>query len=178
MNHNDFYDTEWKKSKKLVDVTVALFGTCGGSKWRDPFIAMYERMGISYYNPVVPNWTPECAVAEAKALEESEIILFPVTGETYGFGSLGEIGFAVAQVKGNRDRALIVYVDPVVSADDGGIADFSGAAKASGKARALVRAHLAKVDAPNVIVVNSLEQMLNASIRLHDALRAWQESVR
>lgn len=60
---------------------IGLFGTCGKSKWRDSFVASYTELGINFYNPLVANWTPACAVEEAEHLASDEIILFPVTAE-------------------------------------------------------------------------------------------------
>jgi hypothetical protein len=37
--------------------TVFLGGTCNNSKWRDILI---PKLKVSYFNPVVENWTPEC----------------------------------------------------------------------------------------------------------------------
>ena len=41
---------------------IGLFGTCGNSNWRVPVIQKLNSLGIAVFNPVVPNWTPECAV--------------------------------------------------------------------------------------------------------------------
>ncbi len=71
-------------------VTVGLFGTCGGSLWREPFEAKYNEQGIVFFNPQVDDWNPSMADIEAQHLAEDEIILFPITGETYGTGSLAE----------------------------------------------------------------------------------------
>lgn len=60
-------------------LAIGMFGTCGGSTWREKFIEKYEEQGMNYFNPQVENWTPECAVDEARHLAEDKIILFPVT---------------------------------------------------------------------------------------------------
>ena len=73
-------------------MTIGLFGTCGNSKWRDSFIKDYEKEGIDYYNPQVDNWKPEDAKVEAEHLANDKIILFPVTRETSGLGSLVTVG--------------------------------------------------------------------------------------
>lgn len=77
----------------LKDV-VGLFGTCGTSLWRDPVMEELAVAGIEFFNPVVPDWTPECATIEADHLATDKVILFVVTGETEGFGSLAETGWA------------------------------------------------------------------------------------
>jgi len=37
--------------KNFEAKTVGLFGTCGNSKWRDPFIKKLNQLGVTYYNP-------------------------------------------------------------------------------------------------------------------------------
>lgn len=149
-------------------ITVGLFGTCGNSQWRDAFIAKYEALGIPYFNPQVPNWTPELAEVEAWHLANDEILLFPVTAETYGTGSLAETGFSVASaLAGNTRRFVVAYIAPTVT--DALTQANPVAAKESLRARALVRAHLAKQPSPNVYVVDSLEQMLETSLSLYAA---------
>ena len=160
-----------KKNPRVI--TIGLFGTCGNSQWRTPFIEHYERRGIAYFNPVVPNWDESCAAVEAEHLVEDEIILFPVTDETTGFGSLGEVGFSINQaITSNDERFVVVYIAPGVN-DDVREAD-AKAAKESCKARALVLAHLRKQyhKYPNVFVVESLDDMLNASSFLYDAMNS------
>jgi len=45
---------------------VFLGGTCNGSKWRDILI---PRLKISYFNPVVDNWTEEDYQKELKIIK-------------------------------------------------------------------------------------------------------------
>lgn len=47
-------------SKKLC---VGLFGTCGGSEWRKPFIEAFDEKGIDYFNPQIDDWEAACAEA-------------------------------------------------------------------------------------------------------------------
>lgn len=97
-------------------ITIGLFGTCGQSRWREPFIAEYKNRNINYYNPQVDNWSPENAIEEAKHLTEDEIILFPITNETYGLGSLSEVGFSILNVINlNKRRSFIVFIDDNVN---------------------------------------------------------------
>jgi hypothetical protein len=37
---------------------IGLFGTCDKNRWRDPFMAKYDELGISYFNPMVDDWNP------------------------------------------------------------------------------------------------------------------------
>ena len=97
---------------EIIQPCVGLFGTCGGSRWRDPFMKRYGELGIQFFNPQVEDWKPEDAEAEADHLAEDAIILFPITGETYGTGSLAETGFSALQaIKLNRHRDFVVMIE-------------------------------------------------------------------
>ena len=75
--------------------TIGLFGTCGKSTWRKPFIERFNALKIPYFNPQVENWTPECTDIEAEHLANDGVILFPITDETTATGSLAETGFSI-----------------------------------------------------------------------------------
>lgn len=146
---------------------IGLFGTCGGSTWRNEFMKKYTERGIAFFNPQVDDWKPELAEIEAEHLINDEIILFPVTNETFGTGSLAETGFSIMQVINTNDnRSVIIMVDKDLK-DELKVADPT-ASKESTRARALVRAHLKKVNKPNVYIVDSLEDMLEVSLKLHE----------
>lgn len=148
---------------------IGLFGTCGGSKWRDAFIKKYESHGINYFNPVKPDWNPADAVIEAEHLVNDDIVLFPITHETYGTGSLAETGYSIMNaIRANDQRFVIIYISSVL--DQQLFVDNPTAAKDSCTARAIVTAHLTKVNNPNVFMVNSLEQMLEVSMKLHQVV--------
>lgn len=155
-------------------ITIGLFGTCGGSTWRDQFMAVYDARGISYFNPQVDNWTPEMADIEAQHLVEDDIILFPVTGETTGLGSLAETGFSMFQaMKTNMNRYFLFLVD--AECDPAKVTD-PVLAKESRRARALVRAHLRKNTHPNVFVCDDLGQMLEVSLFLHKSISSIRQA--
>lgn len=144
---------------------IGLFGTCGNSKWRDSFIAEYEKLGIGFYNPQVPDWKPEDAEIEAEHLANDKIILFPITGESYGLGSLSEVGFSVLnaiRLDDRRDFIILIETNLDESLDDAGMR------KESSRARALVKQHLKKLRLPNLYLVDSLEEMLKISITLYE----------
>jgi hypothetical protein len=147
---------------------IGLFGTCGDSKWREPFIEAYKTLGIRYFNPQVADWNPQLADIEAQHLKMDEIILFPVTDETYGTGSLAETGFSILQaITSPLRRYVVVLIAPEpaehLKADE-------TAYKESVRARRLVRAHLNANPRENVFVVNTLGQMLALSIALHNTM--------
>lgn len=170
-----------------MSITIGLFGTCGSSKWREPFMKAYKEQGINYFNPVKEDWKVEDAQIEAEHLANDEIICFPVTDETYAFGSLGEVGFSILQaIKLNQRREIIIMIDPDMKSEViNGNSPSAGTAavvadqkrKDSIKARALVMAHLKKIDYPNVWIVKSLENMLKLSLHLH-ALAVLKEGAK
>jgi len=147
-------------------ICIGLFGTCGGSSWRNVFMKKYQELGIEFYNPQVEDWKPELAEIEAGHLVNDEIILFPVTDETYGMGSLAETGFSINQViNTNVNRSVVLMVAKDVK-EELKVAN-PALAKESTRSRALVRAHLSKITRNNVYIVDSLEEMLEVSLQLH-----------
>lgn len=149
--------------------TVGLFGTCGGSTWRDAFMALLSQHNIAAFNPQVDNWTPELADIEAWHLANDQLILFPVTDETYGFGSLSETGFsAMSALSLNANRFVLMYIAPEVNE---ALKQASPEqADASRRARKLVMAHLAQSAHPNVFVATSLQDMLDKTLKLYAAI--------
>jgi hypothetical protein len=151
---------------KNLSTTIGLFGTCGNSKWRDNFISAYEKNGINYYNPLEADRNPTLAQIEAIHLVSDDIILFPVTDETYGVGSLAEIGFSIlSSLQWESNRHIIIFIDPKIDESKLTTVD-KQAVKDSNNARALVSEHLKKHKSSNVHVVSSLTDMLTLSIVL------------
>jgi hypothetical protein len=149
-------------------MTIGLFGTCGNSRWREQFITVYKKMGIDYFNPVKDDWKAEDAEIEAEHLANDEIILFPVTDETLGLGSLGEVGFSILQaIKLDSNRDIIVMIDKVLNDEAKGYFEES-MVRESIKMRALIRAHLKKLNYPNVYMVDTLDDMLSITLYLKD----------
>lgn len=150
----------------MYNPCIGLFGTCGNSNWRDQFINMYNQVGITFYNPQVPDWKSEDAAIEAEHLVNDEIVLFPVTNETYGMGSLAETGYSImSAIRADNKRYVVLYIDPTVDASL--VETDAWAAKESTRARALVLAHLKKINHPNVFITKSLQDMMNLSIMLY-----------
>lgn len=145
---------------------VGLFGTCGGSKWREPFIDCYTKEGIACFNPQVDDWKPEDAVVEAKHLASDAVVLFPITGETYGTGSLAETGFSILNaIRLDDRRDFVIYIEMELDPR----LDNAVARKESLRARALVKEHLKKLRLSNLYLVDSLEEMLEVSLALYRA---------
>jgi len=155
-------------NKKLC---IGMFGTCGKSTWRkNLFIPYYENImgledGVDYFNPQVDDWKPELAQIEAEHLAEDCIILFPITSETYGLGSLMETGFSLLNaIKLDDRRDFIVMVDQKL---DDELMENKELAEESLKGRTLVLQHLKKLNFSNVYIVNSLKDMLEISSILY-----------
>jgi hypothetical protein len=55
---------------------VFLGGTCNESQWRKELIPMSS---IDYFNPVVPEWTPECMEEERRQREPCDHCLYVIT---------------------------------------------------------------------------------------------------
>lgn len=71
---------------------VFLGGTCGESDWRGSLTPELEKLGIEYFNPVVPDWTPECIEIENR--EKNELCnthLYIITPEMKGVYSIAEM---------------------------------------------------------------------------------------
>ena len=89
---------------------IGLFATCGRSTWRKEFVEQYEELDIEFFNPQVGlgEWHPGMVDDENRHLAEDEIILFPVTDESTGQGSLAEIGFSIQQaLRMKRNRYFV-----------------------------------------------------------------------
>jgi hypothetical protein len=128
--------------------TIGLFGTYGNSTWRDSFIEEYKKRGIEFFNPQLPagTWTPGCVKIENDHLMNDGIILFPVTHETTGHGSLAEIGFSIsASLRRNPDRYFIFMIHDTCTAPDA----TEDARKESERSRVLVKSKLYEISKTN-----------------------------
>ena len=147
---------------------IGLFGTCGNSRWREPFMAKYQELGLNFFNPQVADWKQEDAEIEAKHLTEDAVILFPVTGETYGTGSLAEVGFSILQaIRLDDRRDFIIMIEKQLASKL--VEENPVTAKESMRSRALVVQHLRKLNLPNVYLVDTLDDMLAISAVLYGA---------
>ena len=143
---------------------VGLFGTCGSSTWRDPFVETFRAKGVDYFNPQVADWTPELATVEADHLAGDAIVMMAVTGETVGAASLVEAGLLVARAIQEPNRFFLLYIEEEVDPSLEG-------AKDSNRARRLLLEHLSRFDrVPNIEVASSLEGALDLSVKLWRAL--------
>ncbi len=74
----------------MKKVKVFLGGTCASSTWREELIPMLGE-NVEAFNPVVPNWTPECQAIEDEHRENDDICLYVITPEGEGFYSFVEV---------------------------------------------------------------------------------------
>jgi len=69
---------------------IFLGGTCNESTWRNDLIPLLVEVDISYFNPVVDDWTPECQEEERKQKQLCNIHLYVITKEMTGSFSIAE----------------------------------------------------------------------------------------
>lgn len=50
-----------------------------------------RQYGISYFNPQTTHWSPLMLPVEMRTKEHAHILLYVITGETLGIGSLTEV---------------------------------------------------------------------------------------
>ena len=83
-----------------------LGGTCNESTWREQLIAQLDER-VEFFNPVVPEWTPECQAREDKAREEARYVLFVIAAPMGGVFSIAE---AVDCSNKRPDHTLFAYL--------------------------------------------------------------------
>jgi len=148
-----------KYDYSTVDAQVFLMGTVGGV-WQDPsrdcwrehvVQPVLDELGVTYFNPVVKEWSGEDADREARALANAEVIVLVITDTSPSFASLSESGWALLGAM-QRNQKLIMYIDPQHSDED------------SERARLVVLSQARRLAAQfdGLIMVNSLDEVLEA----------------
>lgn len=95
---------------------VFLMGTAGNfedkkrSMWREPIKTACAKVGITCFDPVVPEWNEAAMKAEFEALITARVITMAITANTSGFGSLAESGWAALSAL-KRGQAFGLFVD-------------------------------------------------------------------
>ena len=78
-----------------VPERIFLGGTCPkwcGKQWRDELIPELDKRGISYFNPIVKDWTPDCIEIEnTEKSEKCDCELYILTPAMKGVYSIAEI---------------------------------------------------------------------------------------
>lgn len=81
-----------------------LGGTCVGRDWRKELIPELRKRKYKFFNPVVPDWTPECkAIEDTEKSEKCDTHLYILTPEMKGVYSVAEVVNSVwSCVSGSR----------------------------------------------------------------------------
>jgi hypothetical protein len=69
-------------------VSVFLGGTCNNSTWRNELI---DKLDISYFNPVVDDWTEAHRQIEIEQRKSCDYVLYVLTPLMYGVYSIAEL---------------------------------------------------------------------------------------
>lgn len=85
---------------------VFLGGTCNESDWRDKLIAKIHN--VDYFNPVVPDWTPECMEEEIRQREICDFCLYVITPKMTGTYSIAEV---VDDSNKRPNKTLFCYLE-------------------------------------------------------------------
>lgn len=89
-----------KLEEPPIPEKIFLGGTCGDSTWRDELIPALDKLGYQYFNPVVPDWTPECKAIEDTEKEDlCDCHLYIITPTMKGVYSIAEIINSAHEVK-------------------------------------------------------------------------------
>ena len=91
-----------------------LGGTCNGSKWRDCLIPLLEKNGLSYFNPVVPEWNDDAYRRELSERETSDFVLYVITPKSDSIYSIAEV---VDDSNKRSEKTLFL----VLNEDDGSV---------------------------------------------------------
>jgi hypothetical protein len=87
----------------LYEGSVFLGGTCANSTWRQELIAMLSE-NVPYFDPQVPDWTPEDAAREDACKPVSRFNVFVITGDALGTYS----GWEIHQ-EATNDAAKLIF---------------------------------------------------------------------
>ena len=67
---------------------VFLGGTCNNSTWRNKIIPMLK---VSYFNPVVDEWTTECMAEELQQRKSCDVCLYVITPKMVSPYAIAEV---------------------------------------------------------------------------------------
>ena len=128
----------------MEKTTIFLGGTCADSTWREELDGMLDHENISTFNPVVPDWTPECQVEEDMHREIDDICLYTITPEGTGFYSFVEV---TDDSNKRPDRTVLCVLQE------------ANGKKFEGHTLKCVLKTMKLVSANGVVVVDSLEKL-------------------
>ncbi|XP_055548922.1 uncharacterized protein LOC129732250 isoform X2 [Wyeomyia smithii] len=88
---------------------VFLGGSCNPTTWRaDVAIPTLNRLGISFYNPQVSEWTPDLLELEHRAKEKAKVLFFVMDSQTRSTAGAIE----VAHIAGKNSKHLVLVLLP------------------------------------------------------------------
>ena len=86
---------------------VFLGGTCNESTWRDDLIKLLDEEKVSFFNPVVEDWSPEDQKEEIKQRNISDFVLYVITPKMTGVYSIAEV---IDDSNKQPDKTLFCYL--------------------------------------------------------------------
>lgn len=100
---------EQEQEKEQHNYQVFLGGSCNPTTWRhDQAIPYFQSRSVSYYNPQVPDWTPDLVEIEHRAKELAPLLFFVIDQDTRALASIVEVCYLAA-----RGRSIIVVMNPM-----------------------------------------------------------------
>ena len=79
------------KDINQMNKKVFLGGTCNESEWRDHIIPLLDKVGISYFNPVVDEWDDSAMANELRERESCDFCFYGVTPKMTGTYAIAEV---------------------------------------------------------------------------------------
>jgi hypothetical protein len=91
---------------------IFLGGTTNGWDWRADIIPILEREGLSFFNPLVDDWTEEDRLIEIKERDEvCDIHLYVITSDMIGCYSIAEIMESAFLMEGKQTYTVFIPGD-------------------------------------------------------------------
>lgn len=88
---------------------VFLGGSCNPTTWRaDVAIPTLKKLGITFYNPQVSEWTPDLLELEHRAKEKAKVLFFVMDPQTRSAAGAIE----VANIAGRNSKHLVLVLLP------------------------------------------------------------------
>ena len=74
-----------------MSTNVFLGGTCNESTWRNQMMKYLYEYGLTWFNPVVEDWTEECMRKELEERKICDFCLYTITPKMIGVYSIAEV---------------------------------------------------------------------------------------
>lgn len=109
------------KEDKIPHRAMALFGSCGqAGKWRHPFVAAGDRLGVPVYNPDAGegNWDyKKSPFVESWYFKNSSLVVVAVTPDNSSEISTFEPALLASNLIGKSMKAACIFIDPKVDVE-------------------------------------------------------------